>query len=217
MCRPSSANVAPARARTMSSKTHAGDAKDSAPLATGDAPNDVPRRPILLAAILIAIALFTALDLLLDWLGAGGMLHLAIELAVLVVALLGAGVLARDLARARARTQALSRELALTHRDAQRYRDEATALLRGLGETIERQLDRWGLTEAEKEVAVLVLKGLSLKEVADVRGTSERTVRSQSQAVYAKAGLEGRAALSAFFLEDLLPPREHAGPPREAL
>lgn len=43
-----------------------------------------------------------------------------------------------------------------------------------------------------------------MKEVAEVRGASERTVRKQAQAVYAKAGLGNRAELSAFFLEDLL-------------
>ena len=51
-------------------------------------------------------------------------------------------------------------------------------------------------------------KGLSLKEVATVRATSERTVRAQARSLYAKAGLTGRAALSAFFLEDLLAPIE---------
>ena len=47
--------------------------------------------------------------------------------------------------------------------------------------------------------------GLSLKVIADLRQTSERTVREQSRALYRKAGLSGRSALSAFFLEDLLP------------
>ena len=54
--------------------------------------------------------------------------------------------------------------------------------------------------------ALLLLKGLSTREVAAVRSTSERTVREQARSVYVKAGLTGRAALSAFFLEDLLAP-----------
>jgi DNA-binding NarL/FixJ family response regulator len=52
----------------------------------------------------------------------------------------------------------------------------------------------------------LLLKGLSHKEIAAVRSTSERTIREQARAVYRKAGLPGRSALSAFFLEDLLLP-----------
>jgi len=46
-------------------------------------------------------------------------------------------------------------------------------------------------------------------EIAAARATSERTIRAQARSIYAKAGLSGRAALSAFFLEDLLAPNEH--------
>jgi DNA-binding NarL/FixJ family response regulator len=52
------------------------------------------------------------------------------------------------------------------------------------------------------------LKGLSLKEAADVRSTSEKTVRAQAQAIYEKSGLSSRSELSAFFLEDLLAPKD---------
>lgn len=115
-------------------------------------------------------------------------------------------MLLRELRATRARTVALTRDVEAIERAARQYREEAADLARGLGENIDRQLDRWALSAAEKEVAVLLLKGLSHKEVAEVRGTSERTARTQAQAVYEKAGLESRAALSAFFLEDLLAP-----------
>jgi DNA-binding CsgD family transcriptional regulator len=73
---------------------------------------------------------------------------------------------------------------------------------------MDAQFSRWHLTEAEREVALLLLKGLSLKEIATVRATTERTVRAQARSLYSKAGLTGRAALSAFFLEDLLVPTQ---------
>jgi DNA-binding CsgD family transcriptional regulator len=100
------------------------------------------------------------------------------------------------------------RDLELARAQGQRWRSEARSYLNGLGEAIEAQFSRWNLTEAEREVALLLLKGLSLKEIATVRATSERTVRVQTRALYGKAGLSGRAALSAFFLEDLLAPIE---------
>jgi DNA-binding NarL/FixJ family response regulator len=81
-------------------------------------------------------------------------------------------------------------------------------LMKGLGTAIDAQFERWKLTAAEREVALLMLKGLSHKEIAAVRETSERTVRQQAQTIYGKANLSGRAALSAFFLEDLLLPLE---------
>ena len=104
---------------------------------------------------------------------------------------------------------ALLRDLDAARIQGRQWRDETRALLRGLGEAIDRQFLTWKLTEAEREVGLLILKGLSLKEIAGARVTSERTIRAQARAIYAKAGLSGRAALSAFFLEDLLAPVEH--------
>ena len=47
-----------------------------------------------------------------------------------------------------------------------------------------------------------------------MRAIAERTIRVQARSLYSKAGLTGRAALSAFFLEDLLAPIEDG---REAM
>ena len=90
--------------------------------------------------------------------------------------------------------------------DLQHWKTTAAGYISGLSESIDMQLNSWSLTRAEKEVALLLLKGFSLQELADVRGTSERTVRQQATRIYEKAGLRGRAELSAFFLEDLMLP-----------
>ncbi len=85
--------------------------------------------------------------------------------------------------------------------------------MRGLSDAIDQQFISWGLTASEQEIARLLLKGLSHKEIATVRQASEATVRQQATAVYKKANLAGRAELAAFFLEDLLAP---ATQPRSA-
>ncbi len=87
---------------------------------------------------------------------------------------------------------------------------EAAEALRGLGEAIDAQFERWGLTPAEREVGLLMLKGLSHREIAEARSIGEATVRQQAQALYRKSGLRNRSDLSAFFLEDLLLPRDQA-------
>ena len=74
------------------------------------------------------------------------------------------------------------------------------------GAAINRQFETWALSPAERDVALLQLKGLRHKEIAELRKTSERTVRQQALSVYRKAGLSGRTDLAAFFLEDLLLP-----------
>ena len=91
-------------------------------------------------------------------------------------------------------------------REAEQWRRQAAVFVSGLSEAIDQQLDSWALSAAEKEVAFLLLKGMSLKEIAGTRNTSEKTARAQSAAIYAKSGLAGRSELSAFFLEDLLSP-----------
>ena len=101
---------------------------------------------------------------------------------------------------------ALVRDLDVARIQGRQWRDQTRALLMGLGEAIDRQFVTWKLTAAERDVGLLILKGLSLKEIAAARVTSERTIRAQARSIYAKAGLSGRAALSAFFLEDLLAP-----------
>lgn len=74
----------------------------------------------------------------------------------------------------------------------------------GLTFEIERQLKKWGLSPSEAEIAFLLLKGLSNKEIAEVRATSESTVRLQCSAIYKKSNLTSRSELAAFFLEDML-------------
>jgi DNA-binding CsgD family transcriptional regulator len=104
--------------------------------------------------------------------------------------------------------QALAGRLEATEKEAARWRAEAADVLSGLGNAIDQQFERWALSPAEKEVALLLLKGLSHKELAGVRSVTEATARQQARAVYKKAGLSGRNDLAAFFLEDLLLPSE---------
>jgi DNA-binding NarL/FixJ family response regulator len=161
------------------------------------------------AAVIGGIALFlglelveepdlTALDLLLE----------LVEIVPVIMTSVGVVLLVRVTQRQREEQVKVIRDLELARAQGQRWRSEARALLNGLGEAIDAQFSRWSLTEAEREVALLLLKGLSHKEIAVVRAVSERTVREQARSIYSKAGLTGRTALSAFFLEDLLAPIE---------
>ena len=177
-------------------------------LADGHA-TDVGRRRVGVAvALFAAIAVLMALDLAGDSETGADRTHLLVEGLVMVMAVGGVAALWRGLRAAQARVARLDLDLEAARREASRYREEAGAALRGLGEAIDSQFERWTLTPAEREVGLLLLKGLSHREAATVRETSEATVRQQALAVYRKSGLRNRAELSAFFLEDLLLPRE---------
>ncbi len=132
--------------------------------------------------------------------------HLLLELTIEAVLLAGIVMSWRYMQSTRSQVVELERDLARAQAETARWREEAHGYLQGLGEAIDRQFERWHLTAAEREIGLLLLKGLSHKEIANIRKTNEQTVRQQSLSLYRKAGLSGRNDLSAFFLEDLLLP-----------
>lgn len=101
-------------------------------------------------------------------------------------------------------SQTLKDNLASVRVENRQWRERVADHLRELASAIHRQFEIWRLTPAEQDVALLLLKGFSYKEIARLRTTSEPTIRQQAASIYQKAGLSGRAALSAFFLDDLL-------------
>jgi DNA-binding CsgD family transcriptional regulator len=66
------------------------------------------------------------------------------------------------------------------------------------------QFSRWALTDSETEVALFTIKGMSNSEIAQLRGTSEGTIKAQSNAIFRKAGVKNRAQLLGLFVEDLI-------------
>ena len=68
---------------------------------------------------------------------------------------------------------------------------------------IHSQFIKWQLSPTEKKVALSILKGLSLKEISELRSTHEKTVRKQASAIYEKSKLGGRHELSAWFFDDM--------------
>lgn len=173
-----------------------------------------------LAGVLFAflgVALFAAIDIGVDLREGVTLGHVGTEAGILLVGLLGSIFMAHRLVlvlrRARAvqeEAQQLAEQLDATRVEANQWRSEARDLMRGLGAALDQQFDRWHLSPAEKEVALLLLKGLSHKDIAQIRSVNEATARQQARAIYKKGGLSGRHDLAAFFLEDLMLPAEPA-------
>ncbi len=165
------------------------------------------------AVVFALIAGLAAVDVILDLAEGTTVGHVITEVGVVVLGIAGLTFMSSALLAARRQAHArasaltdLGRRLEATAAEAERWRREAGDLVRGLGAAIDDQFDRWQLTRAERDIAWLLLKGLSHKEIAAARGAGEATVRQQAQAIYRKSGLSGRNDLAAFFLEDLLPP-----------
>lgn len=182
---------------------------------------DAPSRLLSISLILVLslVVVGGATDLWLDGPEKWFTFHAALELLLL---LFSAGCLVffwrswRDSERAAGviRTALAHSQESLAERQAERdqWRASAEHALAGLGRAIDAQFDTWSLTPAEREVAVLLLKGLGHKQIAGRTGRSERTVRQHAVSIYGKAGLGGRAELAAFFLQDLTLPNSVARP-----
>ena len=91
---------------------------------------------------------------------------------------------------------------------AERARVIAEDRLRRASTEFRKLLDErfaaWDFTPAERDVAMFALKGLSLSEIALLRATTEGTVKTQTNAIYRKAGVTGRPQFLSLFIEDLL-------------
>lgn len=161
------------------------------------------------AVILLVIFVMVCFDLATDSREGIVWWHLLSEGMVAVVAAAGVFILMRDTFVLKHTLEDERKQFSDFREQAEKWQSQSRKYLEGLSQSIDDQLSEWQLTVSEKEVAFLLLKGLSLKEVAEVRQTSEKTARAQSLSVYSKSGLSGRSELAAFFLEDLLVPNNN--------
>jgi DNA-binding CsgD family transcriptional regulator len=95
---------------------------------------------------------------------------------------------------------ALRESFRRTRRAEEALRRASTAFM----EVLEERFTDWGLTPAERDVALFAIKGMSTQEIATLRSTSEGTVKAQTNAIYRKAGVSGRPQLLSLFIDDLM-------------
>jgi len=146
--------------------------------------------------------------------------EVAIDLAerlILVVAMAAVAWTVHGLIDLRESQTALVNNLARNVAQGDAWREQRRGEIAALGQAIEAQFKQWRLTAAEIDIAGLMLKGASLKEIALARDTSEATIRQQAQSIYRKSGLSGRAELSAYFLESLFATAEDSAARRPEL
>ncbi|GLS86878.1 transcriptional regulator [Cypionkella aquatica] len=150
-------------------------------------------RPAVLALVLLlqaSAAVFFVANILNEWSEDGPGAQLWMQTLVTLALILGVILGAMELRRA------------LDHQQ-----DQDATIAKASGEmhsVIQRQFDAWALSRAERDVAYLALKGLDVAEIAQARQAAPGTVRAQLSAIYAKAGISGRAQFAAHFVEDLL-------------
>ena len=153
------------------------------------------RRATVLAGLILLqamCALFFVGDVIEDFRvdGSGSDTHLILEAAVVLALLSGVAFLMVELRSLLARMSDMETGLSIA-------RGQVVQVMQAFFED-------WGLTNAEREVAVMILKGLDNDTIADVRNTASGTVRAQATSIYAKSATSGRAQFISLFVEELM-------------
>ncbi|WP_172330409.1 hypothetical protein [Mangrovicoccus sp. HB161399] len=156
-------------------------------------PGEIVRRLGLIGAVGLlqaGCAAFFLSDVLRDISAAGFTAHLDVELAAALALVAGSLVAFREVRAALRRAAA-----------AERSRQFLSG---AFGTLFRERCDAWNLTPAERDVALLLVKGFDPAEIAAHRGTALGTVRAQLARVYGKSGHSGRGQFVSVFIDDLL-------------
>jgi DNA-binding CsgD family transcriptional regulator len=145
---------------------------------------------LIVQAICAALFMFNTFSAFIGWAPIPWTLYEFIEIGAAVGLVLGSALGAVALRRSLARTARVEAQL--------------RAASGAFGELLEERFAEWGLTPAERDVALFSIKGMSIQEIAALRSTSDGTVKAQTNAIYRKAGVSGRPQLLSLFIEDLM-------------
>ena len=153
------------------------------------------RRATVIAGLILLqalSALFFIGDVIEDFRGGGHLdnPHLLLETVAAVALIAGVIFLMIELRRLLSRMADMQTGLDIAHGQ--------------LASVIEGFFEDWNLTNAERDVAFMILKGLDNDTIAQVRNTAPGTVRAQATSIYAKSATDGRAQFISLLVEELL-------------
>jgi len=157
----------------------------------------------IIAMLLIVIAINTT-DFLKDIMQGDEWLHIVLEIITVVLSIWGIIMVVQQIANRSHEISKLNKEVEKSQKDLALSRTKLKEIGREYSIYLHKQFDDWDLTPSEKEVALILLKGLSFKEMAEIRNTKEKTIRQQASTIYKKSNVSGRHEFAAWFFEDML-------------
>lgn len=158
----------------------------------------------LITLALVLIMLLNLADLIADISMQVPLWHILSEGTIVLLSGSMAAYLILEMRRRTRSLKQLSQQLKETQLQHAQLTEQFKTARHDYFKAIEQQFNVWQLSHSEQEVALLILKGLSIPEIAIMRETKEKTVRHQASAIYRKAQIEGRHELSAWFMEDFI-------------
>ena len=71
-------------------------------------------------------------------------------------------------------------------------------------EVLHARFNEWGLTPAEKDVALFMIRGLTNEEIAAARNTAAGTIKAQSTSIFRKVGVRSKPELMSTIIDHFL-------------
>jgi len=128
---------------------------------------------ILIVMLLIVIIINTA-DFLKD-IGQGDeWMHIGLEILTVCLSLWGIFMLVNSIKKRSLEIDLLSQQVEQANSDLELTHHKLKKIGREYSKYLHKQFEAWELTPSEKEVALVLLKGLSFKEIAELRNTKEK-------------------------------------------
>ena len=165
-------------------------------------------RTFLISSLLITITVYSGFEVKAELVRHSGsykaMLHGALEIGLIVASLILLFYFVFQLRRKQLDQKSMSEKMQALREQLANSGQSDQANEASFQKAVDEQFTAWRFTSSEKEVAMLLLRGLSVKEIADVRHVQEKTVHNQLATIYDKSQLFGRHIFAARFFEDLL-------------
>lgn len=118
------------------------------------------------------------------------LLHLAAEITATLGLGMAFALIRADLRRSKA--------------DQQADRERLSAIRADFDRMMRRRFTDWGLSPAERDVALLTVRGLKIADIAEMRGAHQGTIKSQLSTIFRKSGVSNRTEFVASFIDELL-------------
>ena len=129
----------------------------------------------------ILFASFFLIDIFIDIKEHVPLTHIWHEVILFLIAMALAIWQLLELLKKNKQISKISAELLAVNKDYLKWKEQSKSSAQEIRGMIDRQLDLWQLSPSEKDVALFLVKGLSMKEIAEIRQTQEKTVRSKLQ------------------------------------
>lgn len=156
------------------------------------------KQKLTITYFLVSIFLLIIVDVSIDVLHGLSVLEFMQDFAIDLAILIAVFFMVREV------WKSFSDELENTKKSAQYFEQKSKDFIGTYHQFVFAEFDKWSFTATEKDIALLLLKGLSFKEIAARRFTSERTVRNQCANIYQKSGQAGKSEFNAYFLRQLV-------------